>query len=62
MAGSVYIPGLAVQDARVLDRPRHSALVRVTHWVHTLSFFALIVSGVAILIAHPRFYWGETGL
>jgi thiosulfate reductase cytochrome b subunit len=41
--------------------PRHSALVRVTHWVHTLSFFALLVSGAAILIAHPRLYWGETG-
>ncbi len=41
--------------------PRHSALVRVTHWVHTLGFFALLVSGAAILIAHPRLYWGETG-
>jgi thiosulfate reductase cytochrome b subunit len=40
---------------------RHSALVRVTHWVHTLSFFGLVISGVAILLAHPRFYWGETG-
>jgi thiosulfate reductase cytochrome b subunit len=36
-------------------------VVRVTHWIHTLSFFALVVSGVAILIAHPRLYWGETG-
>jgi len=26
-----------------------------------LSFFALVVSGIAILLAHPRFYWGETG-
>ncbi len=39
----------------------HSALVRATHWVNTLSFFALVVSGIAILIAHPRLYWGETG-
>jgi thiosulfate reductase cytochrome b subunit len=39
----------------------HSALVRVTHWINSLSFFALIVSGIAILIAHPRLYWGETG-
>jgi thiosulfate reductase cytochrome b subunit len=39
----------------------HSTLVRVTHWINSLSFFALIVSGVAILIAHPRLYWGETG-
>lgn len=42
-------------------RPRHSALVRVTHWVITLSFLALLVTGVEILISHPRFYWGETG-
>ena len=42
-------------------RPRHSALVRVTHWITTLSFLALLVSGVEILISHPRFYWGETG-
>jgi thiosulfate reductase cytochrome b subunit len=41
--------------------PRHSALVRVTHWITTLCFFALLVSGVEIVISHPRFYWGETG-
>jgi thiosulfate reductase cytochrome b subunit len=40
---------------------RHSRVVRITHWVNTVSFFALVVSGAAILIAHPRFYWGETG-
>ena len=42
-------------------RPRHPALVRVTHWLITLSFLALLVTGVEILISHPRFYWGETG-
>ena len=40
---------------------RHSALVRVTHWLTAASFIALVVSGVAILLAHPRLYWGETG-
>ena len=40
---------------------RHSALVRVTHWLTAASFIALAVSGVAILLAHPRLYWGETG-
>ena len=40
---------------------RHPMLVRVTHWINFLSFLALAVSGGAILIAHPRFYWGETG-
>src|SRR5271155_3243976 len=42
-------------------RPRHSFLVRVTHWLTVLSFLALLVTGVEITISHPRFYWGETG-
>ena len=40
---------------------RHSALVRITHWITTLCFLALLVSGGEIVISHPRFYWGETG-
>ena len=40
---------------------RHSLLVRITHWLTALSVAALLVSGIAILIAHPRLYWGETG-
>jgi thiosulfate reductase cytochrome b subunit len=42
-------------------RPRHSLLVRFTHWLTVLSFLALLVTGVEIIISHPRFYWGETG-
>lgn len=41
--------------------PRHSALVRITHWVTTLCVLALLLSGAEIIISHPRFYWGETG-
>lgn len=41
--------------------PRHSTIVRITHWITTLSFFVLLVTGSEILISHPRFYWGETG-
>ena len=41
--------------------PRHSAFVRVTHWITVVAFFALLLSGVEILISHPRFYWGESG-
>lgn len=40
---------------------RHSVLVRLTHWIFTLCFFALLISGIEILLSHPRFYWGETG-
>jgi thiosulfate reductase cytochrome b subunit len=41
--------------------PRYPAIVRVTHWLITLSFLALLLTGVEILISHPRFYWGEIG-
>jgi len=41
--------------------PRHSALVRVTHWITTICFLALLLTGIEIVISHPRFYWGETG-
>jgi thiosulfate reductase cytochrome b subunit len=40
---------------------RHSAVVRVTHWITVISFLALLVTGMEIVISHPRFYWGETG-
>jgi thiosulfate reductase cytochrome b subunit len=40
---------------------RHTALVRITHWITVLSFLALLITGIEITISHPRFYWGETG-
>src|SRR5580692_3228978 len=55
----VPAPVSALQAKTVVAR--HSALVRVTHWITTLCFLALLVSGVEILISHPRFYWGEAG-
>lgn len=36
-------------------------MVRATHWITSLAFFALLVTGVEILLSHPRFYWGEIG-
>jgi len=53
-----------VHDAasfRSPELPRHAALVRVTHWITAVAFLALLVSGIEILISHPRFYWGEAG-
>jgi hypothetical protein len=35
-------------------RPRHALITAA-------SFIALVYSGIAILLAHPRLYWGETG-
>ncbi len=44
------------------DEPiRHSATVRITHWINAAAFLGLVISGIAILLAHPRLYWGETG-
>ena len=40
---------------------RHSLLVRVTHWLTALAFLALLVTGLEIVVSHPRFYWGEVG-
>src|ERR1051326_6544006 len=51
-----------VGDAPVKsETARHSVVVRITHWLTTVSVFALLLSGIEILISHPRFYWGETG-
>jgi thiosulfate reductase cytochrome b subunit len=40
---------------------RHTAVVRITHWITALCFAALLLSGAEIVISHPRFYWGEVG-
>ncbi len=43
-------------------KPRgHSRWVRLTHWMIALAVLVLLYSGVAILMVHPRFYWGQTG-
>jgi len=41
--------------------PRHSALVRLTHWINVLCFSLLLMTGAQIFNAHPRLYWGEYG-
>lgn len=61
--GRLKIPNedLVSESRDVTGTPGHSALVRVTHWITTLCFLALVISGAEIVISHPRFYWGETG-
>jgi thiosulfate reductase cytochrome b subunit len=61
MADSVWLPACDSAVPAPTVASRHSALVRITHWITTLCFLALLVSGIEILISHPRFYWGETG-
>src|SRR5262249_19650015 len=61
MAQSTYLPQNATPKTDISTAPRHSLVTRVTHWIHFISFVGLAVSGVAILLVHPRLYWGETG-
>lgn len=61
MADSVWAPMSGSFAPAATSVSRHSAVVRVTHWLTALCFLALLVSGVEILLSHPRFYWGEAG-
>ena len=60
---SLHNRGAIGRTAPMAEAPhsRHSRLVRVTHWLITFAFLALLVSGLEIVVSHPRFYWGETG-
>jgi thiosulfate reductase cytochrome b subunit len=61
MADSIRVQDFAAAPVTGRSAPRHSATVRITHWITTLCFFALLVSGIELVISHPRFYWGEEG-
>jgi len=61
MAQSTYLPELGACAADLAVSPRHSALVRITHWITAICFISLLVSGTAILLVQPSLYWGETG-
>ena len=39
---------------------RHSALVRLTHWVNALCLIVLLMTGAQIFNAHPALYIGAT--
>jgi thiosulfate reductase cytochrome b subunit len=53
--------GAPTREASETNALRFPLLLRATHWLNAVSFVGLVVSGVGILLAHPRFYWGETG-
>lgn len=40
---------------------RHALPTRIGHWVNVLCIFVLLFSGLQILNAHPRLYWGQFG-
>jgi thiosulfate reductase cytochrome b subunit len=43
------------------DGHGHARWVRASHWIGAASLLVLAVSGVFILMVHPRLYWGEAG-
>jgi len=53
--------GVEAPVAARAEPVRHSAIVRATHWITTACSLALLVSGMELVVSHPRFYWGENG-
>jgi len=43
------------------ERAGHAPWVRASHWIGAASLLVLAVTGVFILMVHPRLYWGEAG-
>jgi thiosulfate reductase cytochrome b subunit len=58
---TAFVQSAALSASVAPVAARHSALVRVTHWITAVCFLALLVTGGEIVVSHPRFYWGETG-
>jgi Ni/Fe-hydrogenase b-type cytochrome subunit len=40
---------------------RHRLPTRIWHWVNAVTIFVMLMSGLMILNAHPRLYWGQYG-
>lgn len=47
----------AAPDSRMFYR--HRLPVRIMHWTNVISFFLMLMSGLAIFNAHPHLYWGK---
>ena len=43
------------------DVKRHRLSTRIWHWLNVLVLLVMLMSGLTILNAHPRLYWGEAG-
>lgn len=52
---------VGIQQNHEIENIRHKRWVKGSHFIITLSFLALTVSGYVILMAHPRLYWGKAG-
>lgn len=51
-------PGMSPVGRRVWIL-RHSAVVRVAHWINLACLTVLLMSGLQIFNAHPALYWGQ---
>jgi len=64
---------MAINQARIVRRAlglppdglhyffyRHTALVRISHWINAGCLAFLLMSGLQIFNAHPALYWGKS--
>ena len=56
-ADTISVPG-AVPEMRV---KRHRLSTRIWHWINVIAVTVMAMSGLMILNAHPRLYWGKFG-
>ena len=59
-------PALAPEPAPAPPRGRdlvrrHGLVTRLWHWTNAVTLAVLLMSGLMILNAHPRLYWGHAG-
>lgn len=40
---------------------RHRLPTRIWHWINAIAVIVMLMSGLMILNAHPRLYWGQYG-
>src|ERR1041385_8880367 len=52
---------MSSRKSSTFDNTRHRRWMKITHWTGTVSFLLLVVTGVEILMVHPRMYWGNAG-
>ena len=48
-------------EAAVGRAAPHALWVRISHAILSVSVLTLAFTGVVILMAHPRLYWGDAG-
>ena len=55
------MPADAMSSSNIGLRQGHAPWVRLVHWLLAGAVLTLAYSGVVILMAHPRLYWGWSG-